>query len=127
MSATTWKLFGNYSSEARVSFAVSAVAVIFAAETFLNPAGAYEQFMSYLAFATALVAAWRAYKTKAIIGFLALPLSLIWLNPLLGGDWFDTISTAHFAAHSAYAMLFALYAYTFMRMAAKPKPGDANG
>lgn len=126
MSKLTWKLFGNYSSEARVSFAVSAIAIIFAAETFLNPAGAYEQFMSYLAFATALVAAWRAYKTKAIIGFLALPLALVWLNPILGGDWFDSISVVHFAAHSAYAMLFALYAYTFMRMAAKPKSGDFN-
>jgi hypothetical protein len=28
----------------------------------------------------------------------------------------------HFAAHSAYAMLFGLYAYTFMRMAVtKPR------
>lgn len=111
-----WKPFGNYSKDARVSIAVSAIAVIFAAETFLNPAGAYETFMSPLAFAAAGVAGFRAFKTKAYLGFLALPLSLVWLNPLLGGDWFDSISQIHFAAHSAFAMLFALYAYTFMRM-----------
>jgi hypothetical protein len=44
------------------------------------------------------------------------PLSLVWLNPLLGGDWFDSVSQVHFLAHSAFAMLFAIYAYTFMRM-----------
>jgi hypothetical protein len=112
-----WKPFGNYSKDARVSIAVSAIAVIFAAETFINPASAYEPFMSALAFAAAGVAGYRAFKTKAYLGFLALPLSLVWLNPLLGGEWFDTVSVIHFAAHSAYAMLFGLYAYTFMRMA----------
>lgn len=116
-----WKPLGNYSKDARVSIAVSAIAVIFAAEVFLNPAGSYESFMSVLAFAAAGVAGFRAFKTKSYLGFLALPLSLLWLNPLLGGDWFDTIWQIHFAAHTAYAMLFALYAYTFMRMAvAKP-------
>lgn len=113
----SWKPFGNYSKDARVSIAVSAIAVIFAAETFINPASAYEPFMSVLAFAAAGVAGYRAYKTKAYLGFLAIPLSLVWLNPLLGGTWFDTVSQIHFAAHSAFAMLFALYAYTFMRMA----------
>lgn len=127
MSANTWKLLGHYSSEARVSIAVSAIAVIFAAETFLNPGGSYEPFMSYLAFASAGVATWRAYKTKALLGFLALPLSLVWLNPLLGGDWFDTISVIHFACHAAFAMLFALYAYTFMRMPNQSKPDASNG
>lgn len=126
MSANTWKLLGHYSSEARVSIAVSAIAVIFAAETFLNPGGNYEAFMSYLAFASSGVAAWRAYKTKALVGFLALPLSLVWLNPLLGGNWFDSISVIHFAAHAAFAMLFALYAYTFMRMPKPSKQGSGN-
>jgi hypothetical protein len=72
--------------------------------------------MSALAFAAAAVAAYRAFKTKAYLGFLAVPLSLVWLNPLLGGDWFDSVSQVHFLAHSAFAMLFAIYAYTFMRM-----------
>ena len=116
-----WKPFGNYSKDARVSIAVLAITIIFTAEVFLNPAGAYESFMSVLAFAAAGVAGFRAFKTKAYLGFLALPLSLLWLNPLLGGDWFDTSWQIHFAAHAAYAMLFAFYAYTFMRMAvAKP-------
>ena len=111
-----WKPLGNYAKDARVSIAVAAIAVIFALETFLNPAGAYEPFMSALAFAAAAVAAYRAFKTKAYLGFLAVPLSLVWLNPLLGGDWFDSVSQVHFLAHSAFAMLFAIYAYTFMRM-----------
>ena len=119
----TWKPLGNYSKEARVSIAVAAIAVIFAAETFLNPAGRYEPFMSVLAFAAAAVAGFRAYRTKAYLGFLAIPLSLVWLNPLLGGDWFDSISQVHFMAHSAYAMLFAIYAYTFMRMAVSKPNG----
>jgi hypothetical protein len=112
-----WKPFGNYSKDARVSIAVLAITIIFTAEVLLNPAGVYESFMSVLAFAAAGVAGFRAFKTKAYLGFLALPLSLLWLNPLLGGDWFDTIWQIHFAAHATYSMLFALYAYTFMRMA----------
>ncbi|MEN9342701.1 MAG: hypothetical protein RIR24_288 [Actinomycetota bacterium] len=113
---TNWKPLGNYDKNSRVSIAVAAIAVIFALETFLNPAGNYEPFMSFLAFAAGGVAAYRAFKTKAYLGFLALPLALVWLNPLLGGNWFDSVSQVHFAAHSAFAMLFAIYAYTFMRM-----------
>lgn len=118
-----WKPLGNYAKEARVSIAVAAIAVIFAAETFLNPVGNYEPFMSALAFASAGVAGFRAFKTKAYLGFLAIPLSLLWLNPLLGGDWFDSISQVHFLAHAAFAMLFAIYAYTFMRMAVSKPNG----
>lgn len=113
----TWKPFGNYSKQARVSIAVSAIVVVFAAEMLLNPAGNYEPFMSVLAFASAGVAGYRALRTKAYLGFLAIPLSLVWLNPLLGGDWFDSLPQVHLLAHTAYAVLFGVYAFTFMRMA----------
>lgn len=111
-----WSLFGTYRKDGRISVLVSAIAVIFAAQTFINPNGVYEDFMIWLAFATAAWVGYRAYKTKAIFGFAAFPVALTWLNPLLGGDWFDTVSVQFFFAHSVYAMLFAVYAYTFMRL-----------
>jgi hypothetical protein len=112
----SWKPFGNYSKQARVSIAVSAIVVVFVAELVLNPAGNYEPFMSVLAFASAGVAGIKALKTKAYLGFLAIPLSLVWLNPILGGDWFDSMPQLHLLAHAAFATLFGVYAFTFMRM-----------
>ncbi len=123
----TWKLFGTYLKVGRVSVLASSIAVIFAAQTFVNPNGRYEVFMSLLAFATALWAGYQAYKTKAILGFVGIPLSLIWLNPLLGGEWFSTVSVTFFFAHAAYAMVFALYAYTFMRLNVKKPESRRRG
>ena len=122
-----WKLVGTYRKDGRISVLVSSIAVIFAAQTFVNPNGNYEAFMCWLAFATAGWAAWQAYKTKAILGFVGIPVALVWLNPLLGGDWFSTVSVTFFFAHAAYAMLFAGFAYTFMRMNVKQPESRRRG
>lgn len=121
------KFFGHYRKDGRISVLASAISVLFAAQTFVNPNGKYELFMCFLAFATALWAAWQSYKTKALFGYLGLPVALIWLNPLLGGDWFNTVSVAFFFAHAAYAMLFAGFAYTFMRMNVKQPERKRRG
>lgn len=122
-----WSLFGTYRKDGRISVLVSSIAVIFAAQTFINPNGAYEAFMCWLAFATGAWATYRAYQTKAIFGFLAIPVALIWLNPVLGGDWFNTVSVPFFFAHAVYAMLFAGFAYTFMRMNVKQPESRRRG
>lgn len=123
----TWKLFGTYLKDGRVSVLASSIAVIFAAQTFVNPNGHYEVFMSVLAFVTAAWAGYQAYKTKAILGFLGIPVALIWVNPLVNGGWFDTVSVTFFFAHAAYAMLFALYAYTFLRLNVKKPESRRRG
>ena len=123
----TFKFFGNYRKDGRISVLASSIAVLFAAQTFVNPNGVYESFMCWLAFATAIWAAWQAYKTKAIFGFLGLPVAAIWLNPMLGGDWFNTVSVTFFFAHAVYAMLFAGFAYTFMRLNVKQPERKRRG
>ena len=125
--STTWKFFGNYRKDGRISFLTSAIAVLFAAQTFVNPQGKYEDFMIWLAFGSAAWVAYQAYKTKAIFGFSALPVALIWLNPVLGGDWFNSVSVVFFFAHAAFAMLFAGFAYTFMRLNVKQPEKKSRG
>jgi hypothetical protein len=39
--------------------------------------------------------------------------SLIWVNPLLGGDWFSQLGPTIFLSHAALAMLFAVSGYTY--------------
>lgn len=122
-----WKMFGTYRKDGRISVLASSIAVLFAAQTFVNPNGHYEVFMCWLAFATAGWATWQAYKSKAIAGFIGLPIALIWLNPMLGGDWFNTVSVTFFFAHAVYAMVFAFFAYTFMRMNVKQSDSRRRG
>jgi hypothetical protein len=123
----TWKIFGNYLKDGRISVLASAIAVLFAAQTFINPQGKYEDFMIVLAMASAAWAVVQAIKTKAIFGFIAVPLALVWLNPALGGDWFNSVSIIFFFAHAVYAMVFAVFAYTFMRLNAKQPERKPRG
>jgi hypothetical protein len=69
--------------------------------------------MSFLAIGASVWAMVMGIQAKAYFAFLFLPVSLIWLNPLLGGDWFDVVGTTLFLSHSALAMLFAVSGYTF--------------
>jgi hypothetical protein len=50
-----------------------------------------------------------------------LPVALLWLNPILGGDWFESINPIMFLAHASMALLFALVAYTYEARERKPK------
>ncbi|MEY3889312.1 MAG: hypothetical protein RI931_434, partial [Actinomycetota bacterium] len=51
---------------------------------------------------------------RAWAAAFAIPVSLLWLNPLLGGSWLDEVGIEFLLIHSALALLYALYAYTFL-------------
>jgi hypothetical protein len=112
--ATTWTLFGTKIQKPRPSMSISAVAVIFAAQTFVPSGGDYPIYMCVIAWLSAAWICYAGYKSKALIAFLTIPVSLLWLNPLLGGDWFATMGVAYLLIHSALALTWAVCAYTFL-------------
>jgi hypothetical protein len=70
-------------------------------------------YMSFLAIGASVWAIVTGIQAKAYVSFLFVPVSLIWLNPLLGGDWFSVVGPTLFFSHSVLAMLFAVSGYTF--------------
>lgn len=112
--AKSWTLFGPGLEKPRPNLTVAAVAIVFAAQTFVPGEGAYPTYMCFLAWISAAVITWFAYKKRAILGLLTLPVSLLWLNPILGGNWFDVVGLEYLLTHSALALVWAGCAYTFL-------------
>lgn len=110
---TTWSWFGPKLTKPSPSWIFLALGFIFAAETFLDFADSYPLYMVFLALGGGLWGAYLAFKKRAIVGMSLLPVSLLWLNPLMGGDWFSSLNTFSFLAHGALALLFGLAGYTF--------------
>jgi hypothetical protein len=109
-----WTLTGPKLKQARPSWVALVIAFFLAAETFLEVATVYPPYMSVLAIAGSVWAGWLGLRRRAALA-LVLPLvSLAWLNPLLGGDWFTQTSFELFTSHALLAMLFAIGAYTFL-------------
>jgi hypothetical protein len=77
--------------------------------------------MSLAVLAGGLYASYAGFRAKALFSLAVLPVSLIWLNPLLGGEWFSTLNPTMFVSHSAMALLFGLVAYTFTAREKRPK------
>lgn len=112
--AKNWTLFGPGLEKPRPNLTAAAVAIVFAAQTFVPGEGAYPDYMIWLAWASAAVITWFAVKKKAILGLVTIPISLLWLNPILGGHWFDSVGIAYLLTHSALALVWAGCAYTFL-------------
>lgn len=110
----TWSLTGPKRAKPRPNFTISAVAVLFAAQTFATATPTYPLFMSLLVWVSAAWITWFGVKAKAYLALLALPVSLFWLNPVLGGTWFSTVGWQFMVTHSAVALIWALCAYTFL-------------
>ena len=70
--------------------------------------------MVFLAFAGALYCVRAGLQACAWVSWLFVPVTLLWLNPLLGLTWFNQQSVFFFLSHSALAMLFGIAAYTYM-------------
>jgi hypothetical protein len=70
--------------------------------------------MCVLAWLSAAWLTWFAVKKMALIGLLTIPVSLLWLNPVLGCVWFADFGVEYLLAHAALALLWAACAYTFM-------------
>ena len=108
-----WSLLGKRPAKPRPNVIALVVAFLLGFETFVAVTDGYPMYMSFLAIGASVWAMVMGIQAKAYVAFLFLPVSLIWLNPLLGGDWFSVVGTTLFLSHSALAMLFAVSGYTF--------------
>jgi hypothetical protein len=70
--------------------------------------------MAVLAWLSSGWITWFAIQKRALLGLLALPVSLFWLNPILGGVWFSTFGIEYLLTHAVLALLWAGCAYTFL-------------
>ena len=108
-----WSLLGKRPTKPRPNIIALVVAFLLGFETFVAVTDGYPSYMAFLAIGASVWAMVMGIQAKAFIAFLFLPVSLIWLNPLLGGDWFSVVGTTLFLSPSALAMLFAVSGYTF--------------
>ena len=108
-----WSLLGKRPAKPRPNVIALVVAFLLGFETFVAVTDGYPSYMSLLAIGASVWAMVMGVQAKAYVSFLFLPVSLICLNPLLGGDWFSTVGTTLFLSHAALAMLFAVAGYTF--------------
>jgi hypothetical protein len=113
-SKRNWTLFGPRLEKPRPSLTVAAVSILFAAQTFTATDEAYPVYMCVLAWVSAAWITWFAIKKSALIGLLAIAVSLLWLNPILGGTWFASFGIEYLLTHAALALVWAACAYTFM-------------
>lgn len=118
---TKWTLFGPKIEKPVANLVPLVLAFFFGAETFFELDAQYSPFMSLFALAGSAMALQKGLKSKAYFGFVPMVLSLLWINPLLGGDIFNEMSVLFFAAHAALAMAFATAAYTFWATERKKK------
>ena len=109
-----WTLFGAKIEKPRPSLTVAAVAILFAAQTFTATEEQYPIYMCFLAWISAAWLTWFAVKKSALIGLLTIPVSLLWLNPILGGAWFSDFGVQYLLTHAVLALVWAACAYTYM-------------
>ena len=109
-----WSAFGQKWIKPRPNLTYSALAIIFAAQTFVPVEGEYPFYMCVIAWLSAIWVSWVGYQKRAWISVFAIPVSALWLNPVLGGSWFDEVGLSFLLVHSAIALLYAFYAYTFL-------------
>lgn len=110
---SSWSLLGNRPAKPRPNVIALVVAFLLGFETFVAVNESYPAYMSVLALGASTWALVLGIRAKALFSLAFLPVALIWLNPLLGGDWFSELGTTLFLSHSALAMLFAVSGYTY--------------
>lgn len=108
-----WSILGKRPAKPRPNVIALVVAFFIGFETFVAITDGYPTYMSFIAIGASVWAMVIGIQAKAYLAFAFLPVSLIWLNPLLGGDWFNSVGTMLFLPHAALAMLFAVSGYTF--------------
>jgi hypothetical protein len=109
-----WSLWGPERRPARPLWALLAVSIIVAAETFLDLSDEYPLYMSVIVIGVSAWLAVQAWRVRAIIGLLAVPLALPWVAQLAGGTWLSTPGAVFYLAHSLFAVFVAVAAYTYM-------------
>lgn len=121
MTDQKWTLLGARKVPPAPSWTFVVLAFLVGSETFLELAETYPLYMSLAVIGGGVWASISALNAKAIFGLMVLPVALLWLNPILGGDWFESINPMMFLAHASMALLFALVAYTYEARERKPK------
>ncbi len=109
-----WSLWGRVSRPAKPLWALLAVSLIVAGETFLDFSPTYPLYMSVLVIGVAAWLSIRAWRRRAFVGLLALPLSVPWMGHLWGADWLSEQQAVFYTAHSLFSVFVAIAAYTFM-------------
>ena len=120
-SAPKWTLFGPKLEKPVANLVALVLAFFFGAETFFEVDAQYSPFMAIFAIAGSAFALRKAIEARAYFGFVPMAISLIWINPLLGGDLFNEMSVLFFVAHAALSLAFATAAYTFWATERKSK------
>ncbi|MDG2496667.1 MAG: hypothetical protein P8M68_00590 [Aquiluna sp.] len=113
MEKSNWSLFGQRPKNPAPSWVAVVLAFFLASQTFIQVGDSYPLYMTGFAIGGSLWMIWLAFKAKALFGGLFIPIALLWLNPLVGGDPFTSFTVLMFLAHAALAILFAVAAYTF--------------
>ena len=111
---SNWSIVGPRPIQPRPSWTVAGLAVVFAITVMMDAPSTYPTHMSLLAFAGAGYALVQGVKARAGIAFAFPVVALAWLNPLLGGTWFTRDGLEFFGAHTAFSLLLATAAYTYM-------------
>ena len=116
-----WSLLGDRPQPSRPLWVLLAISLIVGLETFGDPTGSYPFYLVALVIVSAGWLAAKAFVRRSLFGLLAIPLGAVWLNPLLGGDWFSSQGPIFFLSHSGYALYVALASYTFMAREVRTK------
>jgi hypothetical protein len=109
-----WSLLGDRPQPSKPLWVLLAISLIVGLETFGDPTGSYPLYLVALVVVSAGWLASKAVVKRSLFGLLAIPLGAVWLNPLLGGEWFSSQGAIFFLSHSGYALYVALASYTFM-------------
>lgn len=111
---SAWTFAGPRLLQPRPSWTAAVLAFIFAWQVMTDVPPQYPTYMVVLAFAGAVYCLRAGLQARAWVSWLFVPVTVLWLNPLLGKTWFDAQSPFFFLAHAALAMLFGIAAYTYM-------------
>lgn len=108
-----WSWFGPRPQRPRGNMPGVVVALFFALPVMTSVEPKYPAYMIVLAIGAAAWFTVLAVKARALIGMFLLPVSLLWLNPLFGAEWFTHEGPLFFLPHAALAMLIGTAAYTY--------------
>ena len=109
-----WTFSGPRLVQPRPSWTAAVLAFLFAWQVMMDVPPKYPMYMVLFAFLGAGYCVYAGAKARAWVSWLFVPVALLWLNPLLGLDWFNREGLPFFLPHAALAMLFAIAAYTYL-------------
>lgn len=114
MANNGWSFLGPRMYRPRPNYVALALSLLFAWSVMDDVPAQYPSYMIALAAGTAAWFTYLGVRARAVVSLLFVPVSLLWLNPLLGLDWFNHQGPTFFLAHSAMAILLGIAGYTYV-------------